>query len=231
MRKSSLATSLLTAGVLFSLLSVGRADTISLTISDNHGDTQTVSSVGDVLTFSGLVGNFDIQFAAGVTNSPGGNPSFVSITNNTVTNTGLEEGVLTFALTGFGFTTPSVVGGAEIANSGSFDGNINDPNGEVTVQGFFDANNAGSLTNGTSICAMGPAAGGNSTAGACPAVYASFLGGSGPFSLSEVTTLTLGAEDSVNTTGRVTTAPEPSAILLLGSGLLSLGGIRRRWFR
>lgn len=27
------------------------------------------------------------------------------------------------------------------------------------------------------------------------------------------------------------TVPEPSAILLLGSGLLSLGGIRRRWFR
>jgi len=181
--------------------------------------------------FSGLVGNFDIQFAAGVTNSPGGNPSFVSITNNTVTNTGIQEGVLTFTLTGFGFTTPSVLGGAEIANSGSFDGNINDPNGQVTVQGFFDASNSGSLANGTSICAMGPAVGGNSTAGACPAAYARFPGGAGPFSLSELTTLTLGTNDSVNTTGKVATAPEPSAVLLLGAGLLSLGGIRRRWFR
>jgi hypothetical protein len=208
------------------------ADNIFLTITDG---TFTVTASGtNSLGFSGSVGSFTIDFTSGFANLPGAqNGGQVSITNNTVTNTGSATGTLTFTITGIGFNLPvadaSLSPNMRLASAGSYSQTLNGGislGSGVSFQGFADPSNSGFQLNGTPTCTdSGPG-----TAGACAATYSDFTRGSGPYSLTEVTKITLTAHDQISTTSNVsaTAVPEPASLALFGSGLLAGGGFIRR---
>ncbi len=205
-----------------------------VTVVDN-GAGDTNPAVGQI-TFAGAVGNFSTVITAGTSNSPGANGVSILQTHNiSVRDNTASRDTLTFSMSDTGFSNPE---GTALQLGSSFAGTfLSTTAGEsVTFQSYADNTNtqfgtattaglhSATLSNGS------PAPVGFST----PDRTAAFSS-TGPYSLSDVTTISLSANGQANVSGTTDViqgagapTPEPASLGVLALGAAALLAKRRR---
>jgi hypothetical protein len=197
--------------------------------TDQNGLTGGISLAGVV--FDG----FTFTITSGASNSPNcsgiNGPNCLNTTNINATNisTGTATVSMYFADTGFtasgatglvvGFSTPGETGVLATQQAYATSGTATAPN--PLGAGVFNPTGGLSLC-GASLSIAGPI--GNTSLGDnCAAPGA-------PYSLELATTLTAAPGTGFNLNGTISAVPEPSSLMLLGSGLLGFAGFARRKF-
>ena len=217
--------------VMFAMVPVSRADTLTFIISDGTvAGTVTVHSATNIISFNGNVGGYSLKLSGGDSNSPGSTTGTIDISNLTVTNNG-DTAPLTIELIGFDFSQPmgpAVSPNMSLQNSGSFSNStlLFQGSDSITAQGWADPGNTGALLNATAACTLNPAVSGN-----CSSPLSFFTRGSGDYSLTQELTISLAANDSIGSSGGSLAAaavPEPGSMLLFGTGLSGLAAVLRR---
>ena len=194
----------------------------SVTVTDQGGNDDN-GNVG-VTEFDGALTGWNVNVTTGITKPTLGSNVIPELDLNSV-NISQSAGSLTIE-----FTETDFGGGLSFAGGGQFLAAIGGTtNGTVTHQTFLDSGNA-PFTQTTLLGDLGPftpnAFSGNDSG--------SFSGLSGPFSLTSIVTIThtgAGQITSFNANRSLTGTPgtpgapipEPSSMLLLGSGIVGLG--------
>lgn len=213
-RRSSLTIAALAiaAGYAFE----ARAE-IMLSVTDgvHTGSANDLSSPG-LATFSGAIGNFTTSIDAGAGFPAVGSPAspVLDLTSLDLT-TGTAGGALTVSLTETGFAT--TIAAEEFLSS--ITGNY--LNSSAVMSTYFDATNA---PFGTGALLSSGLANNQSALVSVPPI-------SGPYSLTEILTVTAGPNSLTSIDAAIVDAPEPASLPLLGAGLLALVGmlgLRRR---
>jgi hypothetical protein len=169
------------------------------------------------IVVSGSLGVWNINVSTGLTKPVTGNATNPKMDLNT-TNVSTAAGTLTIKFTDDGF--------GPIPNGTTFADSIGGTtNGTVTATELYDANNGTKgFFSGTQIAILGPFSGpsfsGNTTS--------SGVAGTAPFSLTQVVTITHTTAGLTSLDYSKSVVPEPSAFLLMGSGLAGLGYLRLR---
>jgi len=213
-------------GVAMIMLDDGLGDSVTITDGGGcvgtgcAGFSQSSPGIYDLapgtagqLVVSGALGVWSINVSTGVTKPASGSATNPKMDLNSV-NMSTAAGTMTIKFTddNFGPITPGT----------RFRDNIGGTTeGTVSASELYDANN-GSFT-GNTIISLGPFP---ATAFSGSGLSAG-VAGTAPFSLTQVVTIThdRGGMTSFNYSKDI---PEPSAILLLGSGLAGFGYLRRR---
>jgi len=188
-------------------------------------DTQ--SNDGPAIYSGALGSNFSVTVISGASNSPGSNEATLGANQLFLTNTSGTTQTIWLTVGAQGFTAPTApptislqsgIGGADIQGSG----------GMLKYQSFLDSNNGQNsltgVTEGQQSVAIGPSF---STSLTVPVTSLT-----GPFSMTELITVTLTAGEKVamGSTTSLLPVPELSSMSIAGLGALGLigYGLRRR---
>lgn len=228
----------LVAGVVGLTLGLQRSAeaTIRLQLTDSSGgNIGVLSNAGTFITFSGVVGEYNVALTAGMTNSPG-TPATATldVTNLVVTRiSGATPGdQLTIKLQADNFTLPPG-SPLTLTNSGTGTFTSSTAGDFVSVTSFGDNTNSAGFGVGASTGAstvtspggLGPISLGG------PTTTVSFSR-SGAFALSQISTLLIqqpsvnGGVSTIDSTGSsavIGVVPEPAPIALALAGLPALG--------
>mgnify|MGYP001259478315 CR=1 FL=1 len=208
---------------LLGLITPRQADaTPTLSISDGSTTVTVVDNgVGDFnavtggVTFIGTIGNFLLNVSTGVTYPALGSPANPEMDLNSVDVTSASGGgTLTLKFSVVGFSSP-------LGFTAEIGGTIG-AGGSLSYNTFLSSTNTlfAQTTPLTSLGSFGPGAFSDTTSG--------IAGGVGPFSLTQVVTLTLPNAGTGTSFDARLAVPEPASLLLLGAGLAGLGIWRRR---
>ena len=208
---------LLLAASLAALVNLGSAGSaqasVSLTLHEAGFTDVTVNNGTNFVVFAGTFGNFTLSLDTGIS-AVSANDARLSTTTNSTRDTVGGAKTLTITVSD-NFAQPNA--------PSTLTSNLSSTlisGGSVSFQSFL---NATSTTKVTLTTAPGTAS--------SPPV--SVLGTSAPFTLSNVTTITLGALGSANSTGTtdaLAAVPEPASIVALLSAvpIIGIGAMMRR---
>ena len=200
--------------------------TAFVTILDNGaGDLDSQVGFINYSAMPGTFTNFVVVVSLGTTKPLIGSAEapYLDLASVNVTGFGASADLLTIKFTDTDFTTPV----PSISGFSSEIGGTTD--GTVTYATYFDNSNAAFGT-ATLLSNLGSFSGGAFSGSAFVSLSSLVPAPTGPYSLTLVTTVanTAGAMKVTSYDANVSSVPEPSTILLLGSGMLGFAFLRRR---
>jgi hypothetical protein len=207
-------TACLTTALLLVLGVAHRAQAeIVIRISDGvQTKTRTDHKISGFAAFSGAVGNFDVKVEEGVGFPAVGSPSNPILDLTSLDLTSVSGGTLTVSLTETGFSTAtaeeflSTITGIYVNSSAEMStylGPKDKPFGKAMLLSTGLVDNQSDLV--------------------------SFPALSGPFSLTEVLTITADPDSLTSIDAAIRDAPEPASLSLLGAALAALGLLSSGW--
>ncbi|NWF55905.1 MAG: PEP-CTERM sorting domain-containing protein [Syntrophaceae bacterium] len=215
---------LISLGILWGVQSASHALTIGFNDGVNPGFYVADNSLQDsnplvgVVTFIGSIGNWAVNVTTGISKPIIGSASSPQIDFNSVNVTSSGGGNLIFGMVDSGFTGP-ISGG----NAGPFTFNVGGTTqGTVSFLAFGNIS-PGDNFSGITIASLGPFGAGafsGTTQGGFPAVS--------PFGIGIVATITHTGNQATSFDASLS-VPEPAVLILLGSALIGVFALRRRY--
>jgi hypothetical protein len=210
------------AALLFVAASTAHADTLSYDVFVNGSSIGTGSTTTGIISGATATGDgFSVILSA--IGAPAQSPPSLSTDDFNIASTGVA-GIVKIEVTDIGLTS----GNTGVTNT--FTTNSLDGGGFAsdTIDNYYDNTN---LAYGTQHL-LGSAA--YSGIGSFSGTEGGTLTQTGTYSETTIYTLDFnaagGAESSVTASSQVTPTPEPSTLVLLGTGLLAAAGVTRRQF-
>jgi hypothetical protein len=208
---------LLAVAVVLAIAPLSKADTITLGLQLNGGSINTVdTSTNGSLMYSGNYGTFTLNQISAEGFPYIDEPNFQTTSINT---SGSAGGVLDIWITQSGLTAPipeSLLLSGFTTNA--FQGSV----ASVTENTYFDASNA-IFGTGTLLGTQTFNGQGSTTVLSSPLSVPS-----GPYSETVEYVVNMSGAGTANSSINVSAVPEPSSLLLLGTGVVGVAGMIRR---